>query len=328
MAQLRNGHTQFFDEAFDARPLKFRLSEIENEWAVTFSLDSRLSPGTVVRTLDGKPVEEFVRDCAQYVSASNERLARTHVFSYPGLFPELVSLGLQGGRTVVIDRRVPGDVERAPVARTSEGRWLQEERIAYIRVPSFGQPDYERTAIELVRRFASAPTLIVDVRGNGGGTTPRQLIAALMNRPWRSWQETSPQRIALLDAQGVPPIQASRASRELAPSADAFKGRLFILVDRFCGSACEDLVMPFKDTRRATLVGETTQGSSGNPYRTSLGPGLSVAIGAVRYRFPDGSPFEGVGIAPDVIVERRLADVASSRDVALERAQALAGEPR
>jgi C-terminal processing protease CtpA/Prc len=86
--------------------------------------------------------------------------------------------------------------------------------------------------------------------------------------------------------------------------------------------------MPFKDTGRGVVIGETTQGSSGNPYRADLGLGMRVAIGAVRYRFPDGASFEGVGIAPDVMVERRIADVVAARDAVLERAKELADARR
>ena len=127
-----------------------------------------------------------------------------------------------------------------------------------------------------------------------------------------------------LGAQTVPPTFTVRESRPQAPVPDAYAGQLLLLVDRFCGSACEDFVMPFKDTRRAVLVGETTQGSSGNPYRADLGHGFSVAVGARRYRFPDGQPFEGVGIAPDVPVEQRISDLAVGRDAAFDRAQVLA----
>ncbi len=85
--------------------------------------------------------------------------------------------------------------------------------------------------------------------------------------------------------------------------------------------------MPFKDTGRGIVVGETTQGSSGNPYRTTLGYGISVAIGAVRYSFPDGAAFEGVGIVPDVVVERRLSDIINGRDAVLQRGLELALVP-
>jgi carboxyl-terminal processing protease len=114
LAALRNGHTQFFDNQLDGRPLKFRLLEVEGQWVVIASQDSRLSRGDVVRSIDGRPVDDVVAEAAQYVSASNDRLARTHVFSYPALFPERVSLTLQDGVTVLIDRAVPSDVPEAP----------------------------------------------------------------------------------------------------------------------------------------------------------------------------------------------------------------------
>jgi len=334
VAQLKNGHTQFFDSAMDGRPLKFRLLEVEKQWVVLGSQDSQLPRGAVVRSLNGIPVEDFVREQARYVAASNDRMARTHVFSTPGLFPEKISLTLADGKAVVIDRSIPGDA-RPRVLQAAEGRWLAEDRTAYIRIPSFGDSIYEKTAIELVRKFASAPNLVVDVRGNGGGTTPVQLIGALMNRVWHTWQGTTPQHVALQEASGLPLGPAERPSREQPAADDAYTGRVFVLVDRFCVSACEDFVMPFKETGRGTLIGETTQGSSGNPYRADLGTGMRIArpdsvngmgigIGAVRYRFRDGAPFEGIGIAPDVPVERHIADLVQGRDAVLERAQELA----
>ena len=86
----------------------------------------------------------------------------------------------------------------------------------------------------------------------------------------------------------------------------------------------EDFVMPFRENHRAVVIGERTQGSSGNPYRADLGDGMRVAIGAVRYRFPDGRRFEGIGIDPDVLVDLRIADLQSGRDTVLERARELA----
>src|SRR5262245_24760264 len=70
-AGLHNGHTQFADTGFDARPLKFRLLEAEGRWVVVFSQDRRLSRGTVVRTLGGRPVKAVVSELSQYVAASN-----------------------------------------------------------------------------------------------------------------------------------------------------------------------------------------------------------------------------------------------------------------
>src|SRR5262249_53778822 len=151
------------------RPLRFRLLEVEHQWVVIGSQQRALPRGTVVRTIDGRAVEEVVGELSRYVAASNDKIARTAVFNYLMLFPERVSLGLQDGTTVVVDRSIPPDAPIVPL-RASEGRWVEESRIAYIRVPSFGSPVFEQTAVDLVRQFAGSPNLIVDVRGNRGGT--------------------------------------------------------------------------------------------------------------------------------------------------------------
>jgi carboxyl-terminal processing protease len=220
----------------------------------------------------------------------------------------------------------------API-HASEGRWIKAGSVAYIKIPSYGDPAFQRTALELVKKYQAARCLIIDVRGNGGGSTPWQLIGALMNRPWRTWQGETPQRIALHEAQRGLAQRLEAAdrlqviSREVPADVGAYAGRVILLVDRFTGSASEDFAMPFKVTGRGTLVGETTQGSSGQPYRLDLGQGMSLMIGAVRYRFPDGAPFEGVGIQPDIRVEARIADIRENKDPVLQRALELVEPP-
>jgi carboxyl-terminal processing protease len=79
--------------------------------------------------------------------------------------------------------------------------------------------------------------------------------------------------------------------------------------------------MPFKDNGRAILIGETTEGSSGQPYFFNFGNGMSLLVGAARHTFPDGSPFESVGIKPTIPVEVRIADLRAGVDPVLKKAQ-------
>ena len=85
--------------------------------------------------------------------------------------------------------------------------------------------------------------------------------------------------------------------------------------------------MPFKVTHRARLVGETTAGSFSFTNSTRFENGMRLNIAAVRHTFPDGSRFEGVGIAPDVEIHATVPDLKAGRDVVLERARAIALEP-
>ena len=110
----------------------------------------------------------------------------------------------------------------------------------------------------------------------------------------------------------------------LEPPDSHFKGKLILLVDRECVCACEDFVMPFKVTRRGQLVGETTAGTYSETRFSSFENGMLLNVSAVRHVFPDGSRFEGVGIAPDVPVETTPEDLKARRDPVLARAIELA----
>ena len=113
----------------------------------------------------------------------------------------------------------------------------------------------------------------------------------------------------------------------LEPPEVHFKGRVLLLIDRECTCACEDFVMPFKVTHRAQLIGETTAGTYSETRFSSFENGMMLNVSAVRHVFPDGSRFEGVGIAPDVAVETTPENLRAGRDAVLEKAIELAGKP-
>jgi carboxyl-terminal processing protease len=216
----------------------------------------------------------------------------------------------------------------------TEGRWLVEGRIGYIRVPSWDGSRFQERALELLDDMQDADGLIVDVRGNAGGSTPVAFISALMDRPWRWWAESTPMRMALFSyyaergRSGFGDFARPHMAwpSETQPPDSLFTGALVLLVDEGCHSACEDFVMPFTDNGRAIVIGDSTAGSTGQPYVADLGDGMGVAVGAKREYFPDGRRFEGVGIAPDVRRVPTAADLRAGRDVELEAALEALGQ--
>jgi carboxyl-terminal processing protease len=331
IAQLRNKHTQFQDQWLQQRhgqPLGFGVWPVEGKWAVRWTTDPRLTKGDIIRAIDGMDIQAFIRDKQRYVAASSERSAQSLVFERPYLFPQRFTLELESGRRVFIDREAtnkpPAQEARRPAA---EGRWLAEGSVGYIRISAFNDPNFEKTALGFVRNYRNSKCLIIDVRSNGGGSTPYELIRELMDRPWRDWATSTPAQVALYRAQGAPSAQLRIENRTCQPRAGAFAGQLLLLIDRFSCSACEDFVMPFKDNGRATLIGEATEGSSGQPYFLNLDNGMSLMVGAARHSFPDGSPFEGVGIKPTIPVELRLTDLRNGIEPVLQKAREVAGAP-
>ena len=82
--------------------------------------------------------------------------------------------------------------------------------------------------------------------------------------------------------------------------------------------------MPFKFSKRAQLVGETTAGSFSPTNFIQFENGMMLSIASVRHTFPDGSRFEGVVVAPDAEIGPAIEELKTGKDVVLERAIALA----
>lgn len=168
-----------------------------------------------------------------------------------------------------------------------------------LTIPSFAQPQFEADAIRLLQSLGNTIHLVIDVRGNSGGNTPDKLVAALMPDRYRFWTYVTPVTNALARAQGKPVSLLAHEAEWRQPIEGAFEGPLTILIDRRTFSAAEDFVVPFKDNKRAEIVGETTGGSSGQPYMRDLGGGMRLWVSTKRQIFPNGAPFEGLGIEPD-----------------------------
>ncbi len=330
VAGLGNSHTYFSDRALYADagpPHGYQVRYLEGEWVVTRSRRPELSAGDVIVTVDGESIDAFYERNRPYLNTSTERYARRRLFLWNQrhLWPEAYTLGLSDGTRVLISGPVPPSESRRPVV---DGRWLDSGRVAYIRVGSWNDQEYRDRAMEFLEQYQAAEFLIVDVRDNGGGSTPVAFIAALMDRPWRWYSEASPMRLAVFanaaerGQSGFSdfrrPMMSWPASVEEADSL--FTGRLAILIDAGCHSACEDFSVPFKDNGRAVFVGEATAGSSGQPYYETVEDGMRLAVGTKREYFPDGSRFEGVGVMPDIEVLPTAAELQAGRDPELEAA--------
>jgi carboxyl-terminal processing protease len=306
IASLHNGHTQFADDellAQDAGALGFSLRHVDEKWVVTHSRRPGLAAGSVVEKIEGVALEDFFRSRQDRISGSNERMQR-YVFGLDRtLFPPRFELQIDNATRIAVDRTSPlPDAQPRPQV---EHRWIEEGRVAYLRIGSFGQDEYEKMALAaLTQSYASARHIIIDVRDNGGGNTPSRLGRAMLGRDWQRWRTR-------------PPARAVAVKRRPLPD----NPRYLILLNRGCASACDDFAMPMSLSAQALLIGETSGGSSGQPEFKDWGNGMRLSIGARRQWFPDGREFEGVGVAPDIELAPRVDDF---RDGAADRALACA----
>jgi carboxyl-terminal processing protease len=333
-AALKNGHTSFSDawliRNYDQR-LGFYARPIDGAWTVVTSDLSDLRPGDIIDRIDSTKIDAFAAARMQYLAASSHREQMLDLFKHGYLFPPTFDVLVSNGKVVHIARTQPA----TQTFKSTESRWLSPG-VGYIAVHSFLRPEFESAAQAAVKSFAKASAIIVDVRGNAGGVTPDGLIASLMDKPISTFSESSPIVVSYYKADAAfisdardpaldlaPPLATGTLSWDspaYSPSSSAYGGRLAVLVDGSCASACEDFVVPFKLSKRAIIVGEETYGSTGQPFFDNLPDGMWFRVSAKRAIFPDGSTFEGVGIAPDIMVKVTAPDLRAGKDPVLVRA--------
>jgi carboxyl-terminal processing protease len=299
IASLKNGHTAFGDDWLwqeHGAPIGFDVKHDAAGWCVTRSAHADIAPGARIVRIDGQPMDEMASKLLPFISGSSIRERCNRLFSRPFLFPTAFEIAMEDGTV----RRIERGTDLPEHQLRTTGHWQQDGQRYLLTIPSFGLPHFEADAIDLLRPLAEAVHLVIDVRGNSGGNTPCQLVAALMPVRYRYWTHFTPHWNALARAHGEPPHMVVSEADWIEPDKGAFKGRITILIDNGTFSAAEDFVAPFKDNMRAEIVGETTGGSSGQPYVRDLTDGMRLWVGAKRQIFPNGSPFEGIGIEPDV----------------------------
>ncbi|MEM7490229.1 MAG: S41 family peptidase [Pseudomonadota bacterium] len=311
LGSLRNGHTGLHDadlEAARGGEIGVGLQRLpDGTWVVLRSRRAELSPGDVATALDGRPLDAVLADLRHDVAASTDRSAAASLFFHPYLFPARFALTLADGRAVHVHRGADPLRPGRPRPEIALDRVGCAHRLTLRTL----RPGAETKALTALRDLPGDAPLVIDLRWNGGGSTPMDLLARLHPGHFPHWRNRERDR-----AWGPDWFDGAE---------DGHRGPLAVLTGPLTASAAEDFAMALQWTGRATLIGEATAGSTGQPYMETVAPGLTFRVAAREARFPDGRPFESHGLAPDIPVAPTPDDIAAGRDPVLAAALARLG---
>jgi RNA polymerase sigma-70 factor (ECF subfamily) len=154
-------------------------------------------------------------------------------------------------------------------------------------------------ALEALGKLRDAPGFVVDLRqANGGDERKAQAIAQFFCS-----KETLYAKSKYRNGAGHDQF-TSAYERTLKASERAFTKPVVCLIGSGAVSSGEGFVQMMKCLPHVVTVGQPTRGASGNPKPFKL-DGLNVSVWFSRWvdLMPDGSVFEGTGIAPTVLVD-------------------------
>ncbi|TVR11219.1 MAG: hypothetical protein EA401_11300 [Planctomycetota bacterium] len=185
----------------------------------------------------------------------------------------------------------------------------REHGIGYIRISRFlGDPqpkDQSPDAIARTRtgramrdnldrlRGDGLRALIIDLRGNGGGSLPAAVEVADC---FLSGNDQSPTLITR--QRGRNPAQSNDWYAKGSTTYPHWP--LMILIDGATSSAAEALAAALRDHRRALLVGEPSQGKNSIQQTFHLDDHAALRLTVARFITPHGVSLDEEGLQPDI----------------------------
>ncbi len=341
VGRLKDGHTQLypslpsFSRSTPCPPLQIRSvrgKAVITGIAKTEEIEkSDIKVGDEITHVDGRPIQELLaKDIYPYIPASTPqgRDLKAYPIMLRGPAESTVSLNI---------KTLEGAVRKVSLTRKSGGLYMLprpsprpdfEYRdlgngFVYVALNTFASSGVVQKFNEEFKKISQAKGLIIDVRKNGGGSSRHghAIIARLIDKSIPATRWKTPQYRAAFRAWGRDEQWYDGGSKTIEPKGvDRFLGPVVVLIGPETNSAAEDFVVPLHAAGRATIVGQRSRGSTGQPLRFSFLNGkIRGRVCTKRDTYPDGREFVGVGIIPDVEIYPTPTDIAAERDVVLEK---------
>lgn len=246
------------------------------------AFDAGINHGDIITAVDRQSTREL--ELHQIVSWLQGELGTT------------VNLTIErNGKTINLD------VERAIVKIEPvqlKIKRVNNQKLAYIKLDSFNAS----ASKDMKKAIAEAETqnvqgYVLDLRGNSGGLLYSAIDIA------RMWLNEGTV-VAIANRQGI-------QERKLANGKALTDKPLAVLVNQGTASGSEILVAALQENKRATVIGEQTNGAGSIQSVRPVGNGSGLAVTIAKFLTPNGNSVQGVGIEPDVKVKPTAAEKAS-----------------
>lgn len=311
---------------------------------------------SVLESINGKTPEEYIKSSMDKrllkYDFKRKKVKLNTLFIYKeGKETNLVLKTPEGKKIekeIAVFQYIPKNYGMKDYNEEYQGKILKDNKIAYLKVPSFGGSlvKQDREGIhDFLNSIKDYPYLIIDIRGNGGGSDlywSKNIVKPLINKSlsvknylvFRDGKYIVP----FIETHGMPFIKDITVkptvdappdfkcppelrkelwwyqdfSKTLVPENPVgFKGKIYLLVDENVFSSSESFAVFAKASNWATLVGTTTGGDGigMDPCIMALpNSGLIVRFPLDMGINPDGTINEETHTYPDIYVEESVKD--------------------
>jgi len=325
VARVHDGHGRVFptEPGTTLAQLPLEFSWVEKKLVINKLMPpvtADLRAGDIIQAINETETDKVMQERRKYISGATDGwiLYRALMDLTQGNKGERMTLRIsRDNRLVSVTTSHSVDAEAyfewltnlAPVTKKIE------DRIYYINLNRAEMKDIDALMPELEK----ARSIICDLRGYPKDTVP--LICRLLKEKDNSngWMKVP--QIIFPDFANV---SYANHGWNLNPIEPRLQAKIIFITDGRAISYAESYLGFIEHYKLATIVGQPTAGTNGNINPLSLPGGFRVIWTGMRVVKHDGSRHHGVGILPQVRVERTIRGVREERDEFLEKAIAIA----
>jgi carboxyl-terminal processing protease len=182
---------------------------------------------------------------------------------------------------------------------------ILDDHIGYLRLTEFREDSYTDFHKGLQKlKEEGADSVIVDMRNNPGG---------LLNVAIKITEDFLPANKLIVSTKGRRTSQDTEA--RASDRSDKFLDwPMVVLVNEGSASGSEIFAGAIQDNKRGILVGEKTFGKGSVQSVIPLPDGSGLRLTTSKYFTPSGRSIHGVGITPDIVIERIYPDEDEDED--------------
>jgi hypothetical protein len=307
-------HASLFDDVWHEFDLHYSFFELKHvNWD---SLGARYRPLALAAGTD--------HDFANVVAGMLAQLQDVHVSLTPGSTSSTMrylsrcdTIKTYFDAHLIFSRYIPAS-QTSPSGHLRYG--MLAPAVGYVYIRDFEDSNWDGEMDDALAALPGATSIVLDVRNNPGGSTA--LAAAIAGRfadQKRTFgfvrRRSGPAHTDFTDF----------VAETVEPTGRApFSGAVYVVSNRRDFSSAEDFILALRSVPAVTIVGDTTAGASGGPIVREMANGWTYQLSEWIEYTPEHHTFEGIGLAPSVVIMPSAADVTQGIDSVLEHVLSLA----
>ena len=316
-ATLKDGHIWVSGEEVKNRFVPSIVWEwVEDQLVVIRSQNSEVEIGEIITHINGQTAKEYFEEINSTISAGTEGWLnyRAQYISLEGPQDSKITLTIDNTDIDLIRDRNTFNGNPLRIMNGEEHRII-EDGIHYLNLDKISMEDIDALLPDLSESYA----IICDLRGYPKGNHGFINHLLRMNDTTASWMQVP--RIIYPDHKKVQGYSNYNWIKMMKPKKPYLGDKQIVfIVNGSAISYAESYMGYIEGYELATIVGQPTAGTNGNVNSFSLPGGYTISWTGMKVVKHDGSQHHGIGVLPNVYVNKTIQGIKEGRDEYLERA--------